>query len=69
MSGRRYSVRPSEEGVEVVEADTAATWNVLRDRGDGYIVVRTQRVSGTKGLSEIWDSETADEIERGLAGS
>jgi hypothetical protein len=67
MSGRRYVVRLADEGVEVVEAETGATWTVLRDRGDDYIVVRTQRVSGRKGLSEIWEPETADEIERGLA--
>jgi hypothetical protein len=64
----RYTVRRAAEGVEVVEEDTGATWNVLRD-GEGFVVVRSQRVAGRQGLSEIWDDDTAGQITRELEGS
>jgi hypothetical protein len=66
MSARRYEVRRTDDGVEVVEVDTGATWLVVREEDEGFVVIRTQRVAGRTELSEIWDDETARHIEREL---
>ena len=64
MDASRYTVRRADDGVEVIEDSSGATWNVVREGADGYIVIRTHRVDDRDGLVEIWDEDTAADIAR-----